>query len=90
MVERVRLSEISAQASAALAAFDAATLEQLAARLKAVARCESEGRPGVEPEPAENVSAAQRVFHDVIAATGRNIEVVQRLQDRKAKLEWAR
>lgn len=86
MVPPVRLSQVSREATAALASLDAGALIRLTECLEAAVA----GRAKVEPEAVEVVSAAQHVFQHVLTATAQNIQVLQRLQNREAKAAWAR
>ncbi len=85
MNDRIRLSAASRQVTDALASLDAAALRELTERLRLVA----EGRLGVEPERSEAVERELRILGEVLIATEENIHILQRLQARKAREEWA-
>ena len=92
-MESVRLSEVSAQVTAALADLDAAALEKLRERLTASdAEMATRGAaitPVIEPEPVETVERQLRILEAVLNFTGENIQVLRRLQERKARQAWA-
>jgi len=84
MGEGIRLSEASAQVTAALAALDGAALRELTLRLRQIA----EGRLGVVPERAEAVERELRILAGVLVSTEANIHVLLNLRARKASYEW--
>jgi DNA-binding NarL/FixJ family response regulator len=86
MGETVRLSDASMQAAAALAVFDTAGLEELVARVTLAAA----GEIAIEHEPVAAIKSRQRVLAEVLITTGKNIEVLRRLRERKVRDEWVR
>jgi hypothetical protein len=85
MKNQIRLSAASRQVTHALAMLDGAALRELTERLNQVA----ERRLGVEPEPSEAIERELRILGEVLIATEENIHILQRLQARKARDEWA-
>jgi hypothetical protein len=85
MNDRIRLSAAARQVTDALASLDGEALRELTARLNLVA----EGRFGVEAERTEAVERELRILGEVLIATEENIHILQRLQARKARNEWA-
>jgi hypothetical protein len=84
MTSGVRLSEASAEVTAALAGLDGAALTELTERLTAIA----EGRLAVEPERSEVVERELRILEGVLLSTEENIQLLRSLQARKVSYEW--
>jgi len=84
VAESVRLSEVSEQAAMALASFDRGVLEGLTRRMCGVA----DGRIALEAEPIEAILAAMKMLAEILIATDKNIHMLRRLRERKARSEW--
>jgi hypothetical protein len=84
-MERLRLSDVSRQATAALATLDHAALEALLVQVQSA----EAGGVLIEQEPAGAIETSQRIFAEVLAATGRHIDVIERLRARRTGTEWA-
>jgi hypothetical protein len=84
--EKLLLSETLRQATAALSVLDTATLERLIARLGAV----QAGALEMEREPEEAIRDTRRLLRSVLAATKKNMQVLERLDEREASGRWVR
>jgi hypothetical protein len=73
---KLLLSDTLRQTTAALAQLDTARLERLLERLEAV----QAGTLELEPEPVAAIRANHRLLGSVLAATKKNMTVLQRLQ----------
>ena len=81
---KLLLSDALQQTTAALSHLDTAALERLLARLDAV----QAGTLELEREPVEAIRASHQLLGSVLAATQKNMKVLERLRERKATGRW--
>ena len=80
MRQTIRLSEASRDVATALARFDQAALDAIAAKLDAV----QAGVAGIASEPANAIVMQQRMLIEVLAATERSLHLLHRLHEAPA------
>jgi hypothetical protein len=81
---KLLLSDALQQTTEALSQLDTAALERLVARLDAV----QSGTLELQREPVEAIRASHRLLGSVLAATEKNMKVLERLRQRKAGDRW--
>jgi hypothetical protein len=82
---KLLLSDALQQTTAALSKLDTAALQRLVERLDAV----QAGALELQREPVEAIRASHKLLGSVLAATEKNMKVLERLRQRKATGQWA-
>jgi hypothetical protein len=81
---KLLLSDALQQTTAALSQLDTAALQRLLERLDAV----QSGTLELQREPVEAIRASHQLLGSVLAATEKNMKVLERLRHRKATGLW--
>jgi hypothetical protein len=81
---KLLLSDALRQTTVALSQLDTAALQRLLERLDAV----QSGTLELQREPVEAIRASHQLLGSVLAATQKNMKVLERLRERKATGRW--
>jgi len=83
---KLLLSDALQQTTAALSKLDTAALQRLVERLDAV----QAGALELHREPVEAIRASHQLLGSVLAATEKNMKILDRLRQRKGTGQWVR